>query len=440
MASINNLTSIIANEIYKITNTGLSEISDQFATIEYVDNNSNGVSQTDFDNSIATLNGKDISYNNTLQSHIVLLSNHEATITSNLTDISILNTKHQQNFFNISSTTHLLNTDYYTKTEIDANNWIDATALTPYATTATLTTNYQTNTQLATNYYNKTEIDANNWIGATALTPYATTATLTANYQTNTQLATNYYNKTEVDALVGAGSGYTDTQIDNLLDLRVPKSDFENRFSTNPFIDCSAPTFIHSGLTLKNETINIEPTNGLIFGNAFGGGDKVVSVFKNATNYITLQGNKIIANQTSDDSVVDLSLNPSGNVNITDDLTVSNVNVTSNINLTDTNTSLERYSNTTKANVSMDVRTDQEAIRLMLGASTDADTNTYIECNSNTNNTTFFKEVRFREDITLNGANVYLPVTSTGIVFNRPSGNAWPTMTIRDGQGAFQFF
>ena len=46
----------------------------------------------------------------------------------------------------------------------------------------------------------------------------------------------------------------TDTQIDSLLDLRVPKSDFTSRFSTFPIIGCSAPTTIHSGLTLNNET------------------------------------------------------------------------------------------------------------------------------------------------------------------------------------------
>ena len=109
----------------------------------------------------------------------------------------------------------------------------------------------------------------------------------------------------------GAGGGYTDTEIDNLLALRVPVSDFTNRFKTNPIIDCSAPTVIHSGLTLNNETINISPITGLLFSNQFGGGDKIVSVFKNATNYITLQGNKIISNATSDDSVVDLELNPS---------------------------------------------------------------------------------------------------------------------------------
>ena len=179
-----------------------------------------------------------------------------------------------------------------------------------------LTNNYQTNSQLTTNFYNKTETDA-------TFTNYYTSTqidtNLSTNYQNNTLLATNYYNKGEVDTLVagaGGGGGYTDTEFDNLLNLRVPKSDFTDRFSTFPVIDCSSPTVIHSGLTLNNETINVSPTTGLLFSNQFGGGDKIVSVFKNATIYIILQGNKIIANATSDDSIVDLNLNPSGNVNI----------------------------------------------------------------------------------------------------------------------------
>ena len=70
--------------------------------------------------------------------------------------------------------------------------------------------------------------------------------------------------------------GYSDTDIDNLLDLRVPKSDFTNRFSANPIIDLFRPTVIHSGLTLSNSTINISPVAGLLFSNQTGGGDKVL--------------------------------------------------------------------------------------------------------------------------------------------------------------------
>ena len=86
-------------------------------------------------------------------------------------------------------------------------NWIDNTALAPYALSSTLTNDYLTSTQIGTSYYNKTEIDANNWIDNTALAPYALTSTLTTNYQTNSQLATNFYNKSEVDGLIAGVSG-----------------------------------------------------------------------------------------------------------------------------------------------------------------------------------------------------------------------------------------
>ena len=160
--------------------------------------------------------------------------NNTTEITANTDAIAVLNTKQLQNFNNINA----INDD--------------------------LTNNYQTNTVLATNYYTSTQIDTN----------------LSTNYQNNTLLATNFYNKGEVDTLIagaGGGGGYTDTEIDNLLALRVPLSDFTDRFSANPIIDCSAPTVIHSGLTLNNETINISPTTGLLFSNQTGGGDKVVS-------------------------------------------------------------------------------------------------------------------------------------------------------------------
>ena len=114
-----------------------------------------------------------------------------------------------------------------------------------------------------------------------------------------------------MDTLIaGAGGGdtQTTTEIDNLLALRVPVSDFTNRFSTNPIIDCSAPTVIHSGLTLNNSTINISPVAGLTFSNQTGGGDKVLAEFKNATSSITLQGDKIFCNNTSDDAIKQLDL------------------------------------------------------------------------------------------------------------------------------------
>ena len=190
-------------------------------------------------------------------------------------------------------------TNYYTSTQIDTN----------------LSTNYQTNTQLQTKYCNKTHIDENSWIDATALPLYAFTSTLTTNYYIISQTQANYSDNTYIDANIGGG-GYATTEIDDLLALRVPLSDFTNKFGANPVIDCSAPTLIRSGLRLNNSTINISPVAGLVLSNQTGGGDKVVSQFKSATDYITIQGNKSVANATSDDSLTALDLNPSDSVKI----------------------------------------------------------------------------------------------------------------------------
>ena len=47
---------------------------------------------------------------------------------------------------------------------------------------------------------------------------------------------------------------------------------------------------------------------GVLFSNQTGGGDKVLAEFKNATSYITLQGDKIFCNNTSDDAIKQLDL------------------------------------------------------------------------------------------------------------------------------------
>ena len=120
-----------------------------------------------------------------------------------------------------------------------------------------------------------------------------------------------------MDGLIaGAGSsGYTDTQIDSFLSLKEDKSTFTYKISFTPIVDISAPRIIHSGLTPKNSTVNIEPLQGLLFSNQFGAEtDRDVAVFRNQTNYITMKGNKINCNATSDDSVANLRLNPAGNI------------------------------------------------------------------------------------------------------------------------------
>ena len=209
---------------------------------------------------------------------------NNAQISTNTDDIAILNTKQLQNFNNIDA----INTN--------------------------LTNNYQTSSQLSSNFYNKTEID-------TALTNYYTSAqidtNLSSNYQNNTLLATNFYNKGEVDILIagaGGGGGYTDTQIDDKLNLKADLSLFTDNVSFSPIIDLSRPCILHQGLTLKNSTVNIEPLEGVLFSNQFGAEpDRDVAVFRNQTSYITLKGNKISCNATSNDNEETLELNNQGN-------------------------------------------------------------------------------------------------------------------------------
>ena len=56
----------------------------------------------------------------------------------------------------------------------------------------------------------------------------------------------------------------------------------------------------------------------MLFSNQLGAKvDRFVSVFRNQTNHISLQGNKIIANATSDDSLTFLDFNPSNNIQTT---------------------------------------------------------------------------------------------------------------------------
>ena len=209
---------------------------------------------------------------------------NNAQISTNTGDIATLNTKQLQNFNSIN------------------------------AITTDLTNNYQTNSQLSSNFYNKTEID-------TTLTNYFTSAqidtNLSSNYQNNTLLATNFYNKGEVDTLIagaGGGGGYTDTQIDDKLNLKADLSLFTDNVSFFPIIDLSLPSILHQGFTLKNSIVNIEPLEGVLFSNQFGAeADRDVAVFRNQTSYITLKGKKINCNATSNDNEEALELNNQGN-------------------------------------------------------------------------------------------------------------------------------
>ena len=89
-----------------------------------------------------------------------------------------------------------------------------------------------------TNYYTSAQIDSN----------------LSTNYQNNTLLATSFYNKSEVDTLIagagGGGGGYTDTQIDDKLNLKADLSLFTDNVSFFAVIDLSRPSILHQGLCL----------------------------------------------------------------------------------------------------------------------------------------------------------------------------------------------
>ena len=295
--TLNNTNTLTADNIF-VSGTNLSDL---YATINYVNSNSGGISQQDVDDSLAPLISKDIAYNSTLTSHISLIDTNTTDIATHTNDIAVLNTKQIQNFAGI--------------TDINTN----------------LTNNYQTNSQLSNNFYNKTEID-------TTLGNYYTQAVANTVFYSQTYVNNNTYTKTEVDGLIaGAGaSGYTDAQIDNFLNLKEDKSAFADNISFFPVIDLSRPSIIHQGLTLNNSTVNISPEAGLLFSNQFGAGaDRVVSIFKNQTNYITLQGNKIIANATSDDSLTSLNLNPSNAVVMNNATVVNNLIVSGTTTLDD---------------------------------------------------------------------------------------------------------
>ena len=139
--TLNNTNTLTTDNII----IGGTNLSDLYATINYVNTNSGGISQSALDDSLAPLISKDLAYNNTITRHISLIDTNTTDVATHTNDIAVLNTKQIQNFAGI--------------TDINTN----------------LTNNYQTNSQLTTNFYNKTEIDAtlgNYYTSAVADTPY----------------------------------------------------------------------------------------------------------------------------------------------------------------------------------------------------------------------------------------------------------------------------
>ena len=418
--SLDGTTTIYANDFIKVYETGTSTIEQDFAT------------KTELSN-INTANA--------------------SSIQANTDAIDILNTKQLQNFNNINAintdltnnyqTNTVLSSNFYNKTEID-------TTFTNYYTSTQIDTN------LSTNYYNRNQIDANNWIDATALTPYVLTSTLTANYYTIAQTQSLYYDKTYIDSNIGGG-GYSYTDIDNLLALRVPLSDFTNRFSANPIIDCSAPTVIHSGLTLNNSTINISPVAGLLFSNQTGGGDKVLAEFKNATSYITLQGDKIFCNNTSDDAIKQLDLTnnnagykmsgkiavPSGGLVVEN---TADANLSFTVRNTDNyftfnNDSIDCYNSVgdTGRILNLNNNADQyvKTHSLLVDTATNTLTGGYTLDVVDSAIVRQNLRVDNNIDLTNNTGDIQLP--TAGIDMFRNSGDANYNLRVRDTQGVFEF-
>ena len=427
MASINNLTAVYADKFYLASSTGVSEISETYATKTQLSDINNTAEITANTDAIAVLNTKQLQNFNAIND-----------INTDLTNNYQTNTALATNFYN-KTEVDMTFTNYYTSSQIDTN----------------LSTNYQTNAQLSTNYYNKSEIDANNWIDATALSPYVLTTTLTNDYYTITQTQANYYDKTYIDANIGGG-GYSDTDIDNLLALRVPVSDFTNRFSTNPIIDCSAPTVIHSGLTLNNSTINISPVAGLVFSNQTGGGDKVLAEFKNATSYITLQGDKIFCNNTSDDAIKQLDLTNnnagykmSGKIEAPTGLTIENTtdgNLSFTVRNTDNyitfnNDSIDSFnaSDDTGRILNLNANADQYVKSHSLLIDTGVETLTSGYTLDVVDSAIVRQNLRVDNNIDLTNSTGEIQLPTAGIDMFRNTGDANYNLRIRDTQGVFEF-
>ena len=413
--TLNNTNTLTANEII-VNGTNLSDL---YATINYVNTNSNGVSQTDFDSEVATLRDKDITFNNTLLTHISLIDTHTTDIITNATDISILNTKQQQNFHSISSLTHLLNTDYQTTTQLNSS----------FITPSSLTT---------------------------TLGDYYTSAVADSVFYSQTYINNNIYTKTEVDGLVGAGGGYTDTQIDSFLSLKEDKTTFTDNVSFFPVIDLSRPSILHQGLTIKNSTINVEPLEGLLFSNQFGAEtDRDVAVFKNQTNYITMKGNKINCNATSDDSIANLRLNPAGNIEFSNvilpavgaDLYRPSGNTSYNLRIRDLQGIWEFRNRTltcrNASNENLDTLMEIQSLgqgQIRLGTASTAQVG--IGANPNASylltvaGTSNFDVIRSATRLDLIG-DMYVKGTGSDIV--RPSGDANYTLRVRDTQAVWEF-
>ena len=225
---------------------------------------------------------------------------------------------------------------------------------------------------------------------------------LANNFQTSAQLNTNFYNKTQVDSAIAVVDGKA---LDNFNAINASNTNLTNNYKNNTQLDDDyyTKTQIDANNWIDNTALAPYATTATL-----------------TTNY---QTNSQLATNYYNKGEVDTLVAGAGG------------GVSNPIVLVDANTSIERYTNATKSNVSLDLSINEttSAIRLINGTNDDTDTNTYIECNNTTNGTTFFKQVFLNEAVIFNNDTVFLPVSTNGIQFWRISNNTDPTLRIRDG-------
>ena len=109
--------------------------------------------------------------------------------------------------------------------------------------------------------------------------------------------------------------------------------------------------------------------------------------------------------------------------------------VSNPIELVDANTRIERYTNATKSDISLDLSVNEtaSAIRLVNGDNDDTDTNTYIECDNTTKGTAFYNQLLIKGATSFDNDTIFLPVSANGISLWRVSNNGNPTLRIPDG-------
>ena len=225
---------------------------------------------------------------------------------------------------------------------------------------------------------------------------------LSNNFQTTAQLNVNFYSKAEVDSAIAVVDGKA---LNNFNDINAINTNLTDNYQTNSQLATNYynKTEIDANNWIDNTALAPYATTATL-----------------TANY---QTNSQLATNYYNKGEVDTLIAGAGG------------GVSNPIELVDANTSIERYTNATKSNISLDLSINEtaSAIRLINGTNDDTDTNTYIECNNTTNGTSFFKQVFLNEAVIFNNDTVFLPVSANGIQLWRISNNTNPTLRIRDG-------